>query len=346
MMGPMGHGVRMTVGQNTRWLRPILTAATPAYRVAVTARRIGYDRGWLKTVDVEVPVISVGNLTTGGTGKTPMVADLCRRLRGDGHRPAIVSRGYGAGPDGINDEALELAERLPAVPHVQNPDRVAAARVAIDELDAELIVMDDGFQHRRLGRDVDIVLIDCSDPFGGQRLLPAGRMREPKSSLARADAIVLTRAESSVEDLVSEIRRFNRQCPIAATRHAPARLIGHRQSPQPLTSLAGQRVGMLAAIGNPAAFERSLAMLGAEVVATMVLPDHATYDRSARERAARWAEANGPLDRIVCTHKDLVKLQTASIAGVPLVAVQIDLQWLDDPGGVMTKIREALASRL
>ncbi len=326
------------LNQNSPWLWPILQFATPAYRAAVAARGLAYDRGWLETVHFDVPVISVGNLTTGGTGKTPMVADLCRRLRGEGRRPAIVSRGYGAGPDGINDEALELADRLPDVPHVQNADRVAAARVAVEELEAELIVMDDGFQHRRLGRDVDIVLVDCSDPFGGGRLLPAGRLREPKSALSRADAIVLTRAEGSVAELVREIRRFNRDCPVAATRHHPARLIRHGLADETIASLAGQRIGMLAAIGNPAAFEASLRRLGADVATRMVLPDHAAFDRAVRQRLIRWAESAGDLDRIVCTHKDLVKLRTASIGGVPVAAVQIDLDWLDDPGGVMGSI--------
>jgi len=118
---------------------------------------------------VEVPVISVGNLTTGGTGKTPMVVWLCRYLRGKGLRVAIVSRGYNSDDSGSNDEALELENRLPDVPHLQDPDRVKVARIATEELESEVIVMDDGFQHRRLGRDLDLVLIDATNPFGYQR---------------------------------------------------------------------------------------------------------------------------------------------------------------------------------
>ena len=147
-------------------------------------------------------VISVGNLTLGGTGKTPMVEWLARWFRSHDVRVAIVSRGYGAVDGGQNDEARELEEKLPDVPHLQDPNRAAAARVAIDELATQLIVLDDGFQHRRLGRDLDIILIDAVEPFGYDRVFPRGMLREPLSGLRRADVIGLTRA-----DVVNETRR-------------------------------------------------------------------------------------------------------------------------------------------
>ena len=131
-----------------------------------------------------MPVISVGNITTGGTGKTPMVAWLARWFRNQDVRVALVSRGYRAEAEGQNDEARELATLLPDVPHLQNPDRVAAARIAIDELETQLIILDDGFQHRRIHRDLEIVLIDALQPFGFGHVLPRGLLREPLRGLA------------------------------------------------------------------------------------------------------------------------------------------------------------------
>ena len=140
------------------------------------------------------PVISVGNITLGGTGKTPMVEWIARWYRRRGVRVTLISRGYGhAG--GINDEGLVLEENLPDVPHLQDPDRVRLASIAVLELETELIILDDGFQHRRLARDLDIVMLDALDPFGLGRLFPRGLLREPKGSLRRAGAIVLSRAD-------------------------------------------------------------------------------------------------------------------------------------------------------
>ena len=161
----------------------------------------GLRPGWKATHRAAVPVISVGNITLGGTGKTPMVEWIARWYRRRGVRVALISRGYGhAG--GINDEGLVLEENLPDVPHLQDPDRVALAEIAVDELESELIVLDDGFQHRRLARDLDLVMLDALDPFGLGRLFPRGLLREPVRSLRRASAVILSRA-----DLIEPDRR-------------------------------------------------------------------------------------------------------------------------------------------
>ena len=140
--------------------------------------------GWHAS-SVEVPVISVGNLTLGGTGKTPMVEWIVRQLQKREKKVGIISRGYGS-RGGPNDEALELAWKLPSVPHVQNPDRVAAARRAIDEFGCDALVLDDAFQHRRIARDLDIVLLDALEPLGYEHVFPRGTLREPIEGLARA----------------------------------------------------------------------------------------------------------------------------------------------------------------
>lgn len=152
-----------------------------------------------------VPVISVGNLTTGGTGKTPLVALVCDLLRQANFRPGIVSRGYGSVDGNANDEKLVLNLLCPDVPHTQAPDRVAAAHSLTIEENLNAIVMDDGFQHRRLHRDLDIVLIDATNPFGYGSLLPRGLLREPLSSLRRADVAIITRSDLVAARVLAEI---------------------------------------------------------------------------------------------------------------------------------------------
>jgi tetraacyldisaccharide 4'-kinase len=180
---------------------PLATAARAGLRLASWPYGLGswarnrlFDAGWKKVHRAAVPVVCVGNLTTGGTGKTPCVEWVARFYRDRGVQVAIVSRGYGA-RGGRNDEAMVLEENLPDVPHLQDPDRFAAAERAAEELESELVVLDDGFQHRRLHRDLDVVLIDATRPPTRDYLLPRGTLREPASGLRRAGAIVLTRCD-------------------------------------------------------------------------------------------------------------------------------------------------------
>ena len=158
-------------------LRLLLHAAEVPYALVVGWRNRRFDRHPERVFRVAVPVISVGNLTTGGTGKTPLVEWLARWFRAAGVRVTLISRGYAAEKGARNDEAMELEQRLPDVPHLQNPDRVQAARIAVEELDCQLIILDDAFQHRAIARDLDIVLIDATEPFGYGHLLPRGLLR-------------------------------------------------------------------------------------------------------------------------------------------------------------------------
>src|SRR3954454_23223623 len=176
--------------------RGLLRAAEVPYTLAVGRRNRRYDCGHSQVHRVDVPIISVGNLTLGGTGKTPMVKWLAQRLQNAGVRVAIVSRGYGAAEGKHNDEALELAQSLPHVPHIQNRDRVAAARLAVQNFKSQLILLDDGYQHRRLGRDLDIVLLDALEPFGFEHVFPRGTLREPLAGLNRAQVVCLSRADA------------------------------------------------------------------------------------------------------------------------------------------------------
>ncbi|MFW6062423.1 MAG: tetraacyldisaccharide 4'-kinase, partial [Planctomycetota bacterium] len=203
-------------GAKARVTRGLLHAASMPYAVAMRARRRAYRAGLLGSVGVDVPVICVGNLTAGGTGKTPMVAWVIRELDAAGKTPAVLSRGYKA-VDGQSDEA-ELLKAVCRVPVVMDPDRVAGARRAI-EGGADVLVMDDGFQHRRLRRDLDIVLIDATNPFGFDHVLPRGLLREPPSALRYAGAVVVTRSDMiSAEQLDALLERLAALAP-GATLH-------------------------------------------------------------------------------------------------------------------------------
>jgi tetraacyldisaccharide 4'-kinase len=335
-------------------LRGGLAVAEVPYTWAVRRRNRRYDNGTAAIHRVAVPVISVGNLTLGGTGKTPMVQWLARWLADRQVAVGIVSRGYGAvgskapglhpGDKGKlppNDEALELAWNLPGVPHVQNPDRVAAARRAIAEFHCRLILLDDGFQHRRLARDLDLVLLDALEPFGYGHIFPRGTLREPLEGLARADVVALSRADLIGVDERTEIRRQVRQYAPRAEwielTHRPERLVGFTQPQAALDSLAGQRVLAFCGIGNPAGFRHTLAACGYEVVGFLDFPDHHLYTRRDLERIAGVARQ---LDAaaIVCTQKDLVKVGGESLGKRPLWALRIGLEILAG--------REALETRL
>lgn len=312
-------------------LRCALTLAEGPYRLGVWWRNRRYDTKPELTQRVGVPVVSVGNVTLGGSGKTPMVKWVARQLRAEGVRVGLVSRGYGSTDGGPNDEALELEQSLPDVPHMQNRDRVAAAQLAIEELASQVIVMDDGFQHRRLGRDLDIVLLDATEPFGYGHVFPRGTLREPVRSLKRADVICLTRSDLvSASDREDIRRRAQKAAPSAlwcesVTR--PTGLIGVSEAfeTEPIERLHGVAIAAFCGIGNPAAFRKLLESLGAEVVSFTEFADHHAYTRADIEQLEREA-ATSNADLIVCTHKDLVKVGVATIGDKPLRALAIDAE--------------------
>ena len=309
--------------------RGALGIAEWPYTWAIRWRNRRYDRAATLSTHVGVPVVSVGNLTLGGTGKTPMVKWLARWFAERGVRVAIVSRGYGAADGEKNDEALELEQALPGVPHVQNPDRVAGARAAIDRHGAQLVVLDDGFQHRRLARDLDIVLLDATEPFGFEHVFPRGTLREPVDGLRRADVVCLSRADlldsvgrATIRRRVAELAPRAAWCEAA---HRPAELRSASGETQPVVALSRRRVAAFCGIGNPGAFRRTLAELGAEVVSWREYPDHHAY--TADDRAALAAAvASSAAEWAVTTHKDLVKLPDETLGDRPLWALAIDLR--------------------
>jgi tetraacyldisaccharide 4'-kinase len=329
------------------WLaRGALNVPAAGYRLAVAARNAAYDRGWKAVARAGVPVVAVGNLTVGGTGKTPMVEWVARWYRRRGVRVAILSRGYGReASGGVNDEARVLDENLPDVPHLQDPDRVKVAAIAIDELGSELLVLDDGFQHRRLARDLDVVLLDALDPFGLGRMLPRGLLREPLRALRRAGVVVLSRADLVDGPTLASIRAGaeRKAGPLrwVVTRHAPEGVIGHGVEPEAVGSLSGRSVVAFCGIGNPDGFFRTIGPLCGRVVDTRTFPDHHLYTAADVSDLTSWARSLGA-DLALTTQKDSVKLRAASLGGVPLRALRIGLEVME--GGEV--LEAALAALL
>jgi tetraacyldisaccharide 4'-kinase len=294
------------------WLaRALLSPLALVYEAAVTARGAMYDTGLLATHALALPAVSVGNLTVGGTGKTPVAGWLVGELLAKGARPAVALRGYGA------DEPLVHEILNPGVPVVAAADRVAAVRRA-GEQGADVVVLDDAFQHRRARREADVVLISADRWDGRVSLLPAGPWREPPGALRRATVVLVTRKAAppaAVERVIDWLRRHAPGLPAAvahlepvelrpAAVHMPEEAEAGWPAARPLAHVQGARVLAVSAVGDPQAFERQLAALGAHVVAARY-PDHHAFSPGD---AMRLSAGDDRVDMVVCTLKDAVKL--------------------------------------
>lgn len=319
-------------GLTASLIRGLATVGTPFYAAATGMRNTLYDTGLSKVEKVDAPVISIGNLTTGGTGKTPVVAWITEFLKSQGLRPGIVSRGYRTLDGEENDEKRLLSQLLPDVPHQQNKDRVAAARSVIDQ-GCDVCVLDDGFQHRRLHRDLNIVLIDALNPFGYGYLLPRGLLRESLRGLRRADAILFTRCDLVKDDACHAIReqigRYT-DAPVWETEFQPQRLVNLANESASLHQLHANRMFAFCGIGNPGGFRRTLAALGAPVrdQAFYAFPDHHHYSHEDAGHLAHLAE-QVHAELLVTTQKDLVKLGELTFS-LPVWAVQIGLKFREN----------------
>ncbi len=329
-------------------LAPLTTPASWLYGLAVGLRNARFDRG-SAVRSVAVPVISVGNLTTGGAGKSPMVTWVTRRLLGAGARPVIGMRGYGARPGEMSDEHLVHCRRQPDVPVVAAPDRVGALRSFLRQYaEIDCVVLDDGFQHRRLARNLDLVLVDATRDTMHDRLLPRGRLREPLASLRRADAVIVTRAEALDDELATALRRWHGKPPIAWSRHVWTGLeIYHRPNrPEdtPVGWLDGKRVVTLLGVGNPESVRRQVEAAGAVIAADVPARDHERYD------AARLAVVKSVctgVDAVVMTSKDWVKvrrLAAVELLPVPIVVPRLEIDVFEGATALATMIEHAVSS--
>jgi tetraacyldisaccharide 4'-kinase len=331
----------------SRWA---LAPLSHLYGFGMYARARLYAGGLLQQRALPVKVISIGNLSVGGTGKTPVVIAVANALRGKGRRVGVASRGYGrravqdvlevsngrsrvSNPAQTGDEPLLIAERCPDVPVAVGADRYAAGRYLLDRFGIDTLVLDDGFQHLALKRDVDVVLLDATAALGNNFLLPRGRLRERLSALERASVILVTRA-GQAEDLggvLKAIRRVAPALPLCITTFNATALqkIGTPES-QPPDVLKGERVVALSGIGNPDSFRHLLESLGAVVVDHCLFPDHHPY--SVQDvRVVTQVAANLRADRVVTTEKDAVKLQLLadSSGQAAMWVVRIELAWLE-----------------
>lgn len=326
-------------------LRGLLTTASYAYAAVTWLRRRAYRAGWLPSYAVDVPVISVGNITTGGTGKTPMVAWLVEQLRSAGRTPAVLTRGYHADSTGRSDEAEMLRESTGAMV-VVNPNRVAGASAAIEK-GADVLVLDDGFQHRRLRRDLDIVLVDATNPFGLGRLLPRGLLREPLSSLAAADVIVVTRSDqlptSAMEKLLTGLGELAPDAVVTTAVHRPVAIVDDAGTVHPPEIITARKLFAFCGIANPEAFFVTLRELGAEVVGRQDLPDHVEYSDVIVGALTRACIAS-PAAAAVTTEKDAVKLAEVDL-GIPLWKLRVQMSLTDDGRDVLDAVARVLVDR-
>jgi len=298
-------------------------------------RGAAYDLGLARQVRLPCGVISVGNLTVGGTGKTACVELVARKLTGMGRRVAILSRGYGgrggeyelrwqgqqllvngqpqaATSDGLADEPQLLARRLEGTPVFVGPKRSRTGQLAVAQGQADAVVLDDGFQHRQVHRDCEIVLVSVRMPIGGWRLLPRGPMREPLQALRRAHVVILTKADEALERVGAYSERLRTLSPsalVVTAAHEPDHVLesatGVRHEPK---RLEGLRLGIVSSVGDPEGVEATVRRLQASVVWHTAFPDHHRYRASEWRRIVEQAKAQR-LDGIVTTEKDWVRLE-------------------------------------
>lgn len=335
----------------------ILLPLSTVYSAVMRARREAYRRRWLAVTSLPAPVISVGNLTTGGTGKTPLVEWICRRLSEDNHKVCVLTRGYGrenpktqavvsngneilANPREAGDEPYLLARNLLGIAAVvSNPDRIQAGRWAFKNLGSEVFVLDDGFQHLKLARDLDLVTIDATNPWGGGALLPKGRLREPPSGLARADCVVITRLgpQTQLKSLIGRVQELAGNIPIFNSGMLPSQ-IRPMGSDKPEGS--PQSFGAFCGVGNAESFFNLLRSEGHELAFTRPFPDHHQYTQIEIDELIQEASAKGS-HALVTTAKDEVKLASLNVS-LPCYVLDIHIS-LDNADRLIELIRNAIA---
>ncbi len=305
---------RLISGANTSWgadvLRLLLSILAKIYTVVIRLRNFLYSKKVFKAHQVNATVISIGNITTGGTGKTPLVIWLYKLIQKKALPCAILTRGYKTKKDKFSDEPAILAKSCPKAKVIVNADRVAGATEAVDKFGAKAIIMDDGLQHRRLKRNLDIVTIDGTEPFGYDKMLPAGLLREPVTALVRADAAVITRCNQTtqveLEQLEKKLRSVNPNIVIAKTTHSPVYAKTVDQQEIALEELKDKKIFAFCGIGNPGAFLNTLKGLGLKLLGWNIYNDHYRYttdDIIAIYEQARQAGA----ELILSTQKDWTK---------------------------------------
>jgi tetraacyldisaccharide 4'-kinase len=322
-------------------IRLSLSAFTYPYLAVLNTRNILYRYGIVKSKGFPVKVISVGNITMGGTGKTPLVEFSAKYLQKKGRKVAILSRGYGdkkyslingnpTTKEFVNDEYLILRENLKGVPTLLGRDRVQNGKKAISDYDVDCLILDDGFQHLRIKRDLDIVVIDSLNPFAEEFLIPRGALREPLKNLSRADLFVLSHCnlndEHTLKPIYAKLQHINADIPVCESIHKPVHIENIKDNSllEP-EWLKGKKVYALCAIGNPESFESTLNELGTDIIRLRVFHDHHSYTQKELDSIITEAKSLGA-DAIVVTQKDVVKIRNKNINDAMILSLRVEME--------------------
>ena len=357
-------------GLSASILRFFLRIAARVYSFVITLRHFLYDKKCLKVQQANAPVISVGNITTGGTGKTPLVIWLYQQIVQSAkckvQNCGILTRGYKTTKNlklktqKYSDEPAILVESCRGATVIVNPDRVAGANEAVNKFGAKILIMDDGFQHRRLARDLDIVIIDATVPFGYGKLLPAGLLREPATSLKRADAVVITRCDQTTEaeltQLEDKLQQINPDMIIARSIHAPISAKSSVGKEIGLKQLKDKKVFAFCGIGNPDAFLNTITSLDVTLVGSKVYNDHYNFTDDCLYNIYEQA-SHLNADLILTTKKDwfsspLSTKQTSSDKPramsneIPFAYLEIQLKVISGEEKITRLIEDALAGKI
>ncbi len=349
-------------GKRAAIVRGLLLALSRVFQVAIKVRRFLYNSRILRDSTLGVQVIAIGNLTVGGTGKTPVVEKFARELRDQGRNVAILSRGYRSKPvpfhqwllnklflrddttpprvvsDGksllldsemAGDEPYMLASNLKDVVVLVDKDRVKSGRFAIEKFGCDTLLLDDGFQYWKLrGRRQDIVLVDCQQPFGNERLLPRGTLREPPSHLARANTIFITKSDGNTAELRRRIAQHNPVAGIIECIHHPLYMedvfTGQRIN---LEAIKGRRVASLSGIAQPESFEQSLVKIGADLVYSKRFADHHRFSQQEVINAINRSKKRSA-EAIITTQKDAVRFPKIDRRDLPIYFMRVEIKIL------------------
>ena len=349
-------------GGRANALKFVLGGFSRLYERAVQIRLGLYRRRILRPKELGCPVVSVGNLTVGGTGKTPVAEMLARELQRRGRRVAILSRGYKSVPrpfmqrlrnklfrhldlfpprivsDGrevlldsrrAGDEPHMLAKNLPGVCVLVDKDRVKSGLHALRHFDSDILLLDDGLQYQRLRHGIDVVLIDRQSPFGNERLLPRGTLREPPANLSRASYIIVTKSGPEPDEaLLARLRTLNRTAAIIECSHAPRHWEDLKTGMKfPLDHLRGRHVGALSGIARPESFEEGVRQLGAVVEVSKAFADHHRFTKKEILRFLEWCDRRS-LDALVTTEKDAVRFPDIDQPQVPMLFLRVEIEIL------------------